>query len=162
LRITTRVHPCGTPATSASWSAAPKRPVRLPPTSRPGTRRRFSRIPLRLDQHVKAHEQPECIVAPLIVDDGVIDNNGATLRKSLIGPIEQQPLLRDVKKIASQIELPMRIAKNFILAPLDLVQASMAERDLDALPIRGPFTPLRASARYVKAAPIAPLSRLPS
>ena len=41
-----------------------------------------------LDQHVKAHEETKGVLAPLIVDDRIVDDERAALRKSIVSPLE--------------------------------------------------------------------------
>ena len=50
----------------------------------------------RLDEHVQAHEQPEGVLRPVIVDDGFVDNQGASLGQRVMGFFEERQLLLDV------------------------------------------------------------------
>jgi hypothetical protein len=42
-----------------------------------------------LDQHVEAHQKPEGVLAPLVVDDRLIDDQRAAVRERSVGLLEQ-------------------------------------------------------------------------
>src|SRR3984893_2448534 len=50
----------------------------------------------RLDQHVQAHQQTECVLAPLVIDDRLIDNKRAAVGKRGMRLFEQHALLRKI------------------------------------------------------------------
>src|SRR5919112_204726 len=50
----------------------------------------------RLYEHVQAHEQPEGILRPVVVDDGFVDDQGAALGQRVMGFFEERQLLLDV------------------------------------------------------------------
>src|SRR5687767_12559549 len=50
----------------------------------------------RLYEHVQAHEQPEGILRPVVIDDGLVDNQRAALGQRVMGFFEERQLLLDV------------------------------------------------------------------
>ena len=50
----------------------------------------------RLDQHVEAHQQAEGVVAALVVDDRVVDDQRAAVGQRVMSLLEQHPLLVEI------------------------------------------------------------------
>ena len=53
-------------------------------------------LTIPLDEHVQAHEQPEGVLRPIVVDDGFVNNQGASLGQRVMGFLEERQLLLDV------------------------------------------------------------------
>jgi hypothetical protein len=88
-----------------------------------------------LDQHVKAHEETKGILAPLIVDDRIVDDERAAPRKSIVSPLEEEPLLRQIPVMQDMahddhFRLRQPVAEEIACVELDPIREAVLRHEL--------------------------------